>query len=299
MRETCAAFEIEPLHCAFGAKLHGLDLRVSLPETTLAEIRNAFEEFSVLVFPDQRLDAAAQVEFSARFGPLEEAISPRSATGPGIHVSHLSNVDDAGALVPPDERGQLFHAANRLWHTDSSFKARPALASLLYAVEVPSSGGETEFVSTRAAFRALRPDKQAELAAMRAVHDFRRSRNMVASDLLDPELERRLPPVSRPLVRVNPSNGERALYIASHADCIEGMGREESRALLDELLEWCTRPEMVYTHRWAAGDLVMWDNRCTMHRGRPWNAATERRVMARTTVVDTGYDDEPRFGANL
>lgn len=105
------------------------------------------------------------------------------------------------------------------------------------------------------------------------------------------------PPVARPLVRTNPCNGERALYIASHAVCIEGMGVPESRRLLDELLDWCTREHCVYRHRWAPGDLVMWDNRCTMHRGRPWDAGNERRVMTRSTVIDTGYDDEPAIQA--
>jgi alpha-ketoglutarate-dependent 2,4-dichlorophenoxyacetate dioxygenase len=115
---------------------------------------------------------------------------------------------------------------------------------------------------------------------------------MVAPDLVDENVRNELPPVSRPLVRTNPDNGERALYIASHADYIEGMTRDESRPLLDELLDWCTRPECVYTHRWSVGDLVMWDNRCTLHRGRPWDAQSERRVMTRTTVIDAGYGEE-------
>ena len=292
MSQVSASLEIEPLHPMFAAKLHGLDLSEPLPAKTLAGVVRAFETHSVLVFPGQDLDAASQVAFSRHFGPLENAISRQSAAGPGRHVSHLSNVDDAGELIPPDDRKQLFNAANQFWHTDSSYKPQTALASLLYAVEVPSRGGETEYASTRAGLRALPPEKLALVENLWAVHDFQRSRDMVAPDLVDENVRNELPPVSRPLVRTNPDNGERALYIASHADYIEGMTRDESRPLLDDLLDWCTRPECVYTHRWSVGDLVMWDNRCTLHRGRPWDARSERRVMTRTTVIDAGYGEE-------
>jgi alpha-ketoglutarate-dependent 2,4-dichlorophenoxyacetate dioxygenase len=293
-----ASFDVERLHPVFAAKLHGLDLGNPLPEEILSDIMQEFETHSVLVFPGQKLESAAQVRFSECFGPLERAISRQSDSGSGIHVSHLSNVDDKGAIIPPDDRKQLFHAANRFWHTDSSYKPQPALASLLYAVEVPPSGGETEFASTRAAFRMLPPEKQAMTQRLWAVHDFQRSRDMIARDLVDESVQDTLTPVSRPLVRVNPKSGERSLYIASHADYIEGMTREESRPLLDELLDWCTQPSCVHIHRWTVGDLVMWDNRCTLHRGRPWDAAAERRVMARTTVIDVGYDQEPGIEAH-
>lgn len=292
-----STLDIETLHPLFAARVLGLDLADALAKQVVEAIVEAFETHSVLVFPGQQLDSAAQVRFSELFGPLELAISRQSNEGPGRHVSHLSNVDDAGELIPPDDRQQLFNAANRFWHTDSSYKPQPALASLLYAVVAPTRGGETEFASTRAAFRELGREKQASLEPLWAVHDFRRSRDMVSPGLVDECLQRMLPPVARPLVRVNPRTGERALYIASHADYVEGMTREASRPLLDELLDWCTQPRFVYTHRWAAGDLVMWDNRSTMHRGRPWDAERERRIMTRTTVIDIGYDGEPGNGA--
>lgn len=286
-------FETRALHPLFGLELHGLDLSRPLSEAALAAVVRAFEEHSVLVFPGQNLDAASQVAFSRNFGPLEDAISRQAESGPGQHVSHLSNVDDAGNIVPPEDRKQLFHAANRFWHTDSSYKPKTALASLLYAVEVPTTGGETEYASTRVGLRTLSPDLRARIESLWAVHDFRRSRDMVAPNLVDESLRHRLPPVARPLVRTNPVNGEKALYIASHAVYIEGMTPKESRPILDELLDWCTQSERVYTHRWSVGDLVMWDNRCTLHRGRPWDSVSERRVMTRTTVVDVGYDEEP------
>ena len=292
-----STFELEPLHSVFAVKVHGIDLSDPLSEPEQADVMDAFETHSVLVFPDQELDSAAQVRFSECFGPLEKAISRQSDSGPGIHVSHLSNVDAEGNIFPTDDRQQLFNAANRFWHTDSTYKPQPALASLLYAIEVPSTGGETEYASTRAAFRSLAPEKQARVEPLWAIHDFQRSRDMVAADLVEERVRKMLPPVARPLVRTNPKSGERSLYIASHADYIEGMTREASRPLLDELMDWCTRPEYVYAHRWSVGDLVMWDNRCTLHRGRPWDATSEHRTMTRTTVIDVGYDREPAIEA--
>jgi alpha-ketoglutarate-dependent 2,4-dichlorophenoxyacetate dioxygenase len=293
MNDPGRTLEIEPLHPLFGARVSGVDLAAPPDAATHAAILDAFNTWSVLLFRDQALDDEAQVRFSAAFGPLEKAITRKSDSGAGLHVANLSNVDADGSLIPPDDRQQLFHTANHLWHTDSTYKPRTALASLLYAVRVPSSGGETEYVSTRAAFAQLPQARQRELLGQWAIHDFQRSRDLVAPGLVSKSVQSMLPPVSRPLVRRNPVNGEPGLYIASHAVQIEGMSREQSRPLLDELLDYCTRPGCVYTHRWRPGDLVMWDNRCTMHRGRPWNARSEARTMARTTVIDTGYDQEP------
>jgi len=291
------ALALEPLHPTFGVVVRGVDLSRALDEAAVEALRDALDEHSLLVFPGQRLSAEQQVAFSARFGPLEEAITRRSDGGPGLHVADLSNVDAQGRIVPPDDRAQLFHKANQLWHTDSTFKPKTALASLLYAVEVPSRGGETEFVSTRAGWESLPRDRQQAVRGLWAVHHFQRSRDLVAPGLVEERVQRMLPPVARPLTRVNPRHGRRALYVASHAVRVEGMSEDEGRALLDELIEWCTRPQCIHVHRWQPGDLVMWDNRATMHRGRPWDAARERRVMARTTVIDTGYDDEPEVRA--
>ena len=285
-------FRVEPLHRDFGARIPDVDLAAPASDALVDAIREAFETWSVLLFPGQQLSPAAQVRFSERFGALERAITRQSAEGPGRYIAQLSNVGEDGALVPPDDRGQLFHAANRLWHTDSSFKPEPALASLLYAVEVPAAGGETEYASTRAGYASLPEPMRATVEARWAVHDFQRSRDLVAPGLVNRGVQQMLPPVSRPLVRRNPANGAPALYIASHAVAVEGMDEGESRRLLDALLDHCTRPECVYTHRWAPGDLVMWDNRCTLHRGRPFDGTRERRVMCRTTVIDRGYEAE-------
>jgi len=283
MQQSYASFRVEPLHPRFGARVLGLDLSQPLSDTAHTELLAAFDDHSVLLFPSQSLDSAAQVQFSQTFGPLERAITRASTDGPGVHIANLSNVDEDGNLVAPDDRKQLFHSANRYWHTDSSYKPQTALASMLYAIEVPSEGGETEYVSTRAAFAELPEDRQKELAGLWAMHDFQRSRDLVAPNLVDKEVQQMLPPVRRPLVRTNPRNGERALYIASHATHIEGRTVEQSRPLLDELLDWCTRPECIYTHHWTAGDLVMWDNRCLLHFA-VHDHADEPRVIHRLQV---------------
>jgi alpha-ketoglutarate-dependent 2,4-dichlorophenoxyacetate dioxygenase len=172
-----------------------------------------------------------------------------------------------------------------MWHTDSSFKRVPAHASLLSAREVPPRGGETEFASTRVAWEALPVAMQRTLEGKVAIHSFAYSRGLIGDGLLPPEHAAQVPPVPQRLVRVNPLHGRKAYFVGSHACEIVGMDTGEARALLRDLLQRATRPELVYTHRWQPGDLVMWDNRCVLHRGRPWDESAYRRVMHRTTVA--------------
>ena len=187
----------------------------------------------------------------------------------------------------------LYQSGNQLWHTDSSFKPVPAMASLLSGREVPPAGGETEFVSMRHAWDTLAKATRRRLEGRVAVHSILYSRSTIAPGLFDPEHERELAPVRQALVRANPVNGRRAIYIGSHAWYIEGMDYAESRRLLDDLLAHTTRPECVLQHRWTPWDLVMWDNRCVLHRGRPWDAARHKRVMRRTTIAGEGPTAEP------
>ena len=283
------ALTVKRLHPRFVAEIGGLDLTHPLDEATFAEIVGAFNEHSVLVFPAQPLTDAQQMVFSRRFGPLEEttrgiAHNARVAR----EIADLSNVDSEGRLIPPDDRRMLYHSGNQLWHSDSSFKKVPALASLLSAREVPPEGGETEFASLRAAWAALPEPAQSRLEGLVAIHHFAYSRGLVAPGLLTPEQEAELPPVRQALVRTNAANGRKALYLGSHASHIVGMPLEEGRALLRDLLALATRSEFVYRHRWQVGDLVMWDNRAVLHRGRPWDAARYQRVMHRTTVAGEG-----------
>jgi alpha-ketoglutarate-dependent 2,4-dichlorophenoxyacetate dioxygenase len=175
-----------------------------------------------------------------------------------------------------------------MWHTDSSFKKVPAHASLLSAREVPPEGGETQFASMRVAYARLPEDTRAFLEDKVAVHSFVYSRGLVDDALMPPDHAAQVPPVRQAMVRANPVHGRKAFYVGSHACEIEGLPTAGARALLRELREAATRPDLVYTHRWRVGDLVMWDNRCMLHRGRPWDESRHRRVMHRTTVAGVG-----------
>jgi alpha-ketoglutarate-dependent 2,4-dichlorophenoxyacetate dioxygenase len=175
-----------------------------------------------------------------------------------------------------------------MWHTDSSFKKVPAHASLLSGREIPPEGGETQFASMRAGYARLPEDTRRFLEGKVAIHSFVYSRGLVDDGLMPPDHAAQVPPVRQALVRANPANGRKAFYVGSHACEIVGMPTAEARALLRELREAATRPELVYTHRWEVGDLVMWDNRCMLHRGRRWDESRYRRVMHRTTVAGEG-----------
>ena len=289
---------ITPVHPVLGARVEGVDLTVPLDDATFGKIHDAFQEYSVLVFPGQQLSDEQQMAFTTRFGPLETTIKSIGQER-RLHENmvDLSNVDPntENRLMGWSDRRMLYQSGNQLWHTDSSFKPVPAMASLLSGREVPPVGGETEYVSMRHAYATLPAALQRRLEGRVVVHSILYSRSTIAKGLFDPEHEQELPPVRQALVRANPFNGRRAIYIGSHAWYIEGMDYSESRRLLDELLAHTTRPECVYQHRWTQWDLVMWDNRAVLHRGRPWDAAQHRRVMRRTTLAGEGPTAEPPF----
>jgi alpha-ketoglutarate-dependent 2,4-dichlorophenoxyacetate dioxygenase len=289
---------ITPIHRCLGARVEGVDLARPLDAASFRTIFDAFQEHAVLVFHDQHLTDEAQMAFSERFGPLETTIR---AIGREDRLSDrlvdLSNLDPDhdGQLMDWGDRRMLYQSGNQLWHTDSSFKPVPAMASLLSGREVPPTGGETEFVSMRHAHATLDEATRQRLEGKVVVHSILYSRSTIAPGLFDPEQEKGLPPVRQALVRVNPVNGKKSIYVGSHAWYIEGMPFDESRRLLDDLLAHTTRPEHVYQHRWRQWDLVMWDNRCVLHRGRPWDAAQHRRVMRRTTIAGEGPTAQPPF----
>ena len=291
---------ITPLHPALAARVDGVDLARPVDDATFRRIFDAFQEYSVLAFSGQRLTDEEQMAFSTRFGPLEVTISSIGQER-RLHENlvDLSNVDPDHdeKLMGWNDRRMVYQSGNQLWHTDSSFKPVPAMASLLSGREVPPEGGETEFVSMRHAYATLPEATRARLEGRVVVHSILYSRSTIAPGLFDPEHEKGLPPVRQALVRVNPENGRKAIYIGSHAWYIEGLPYDESRRLLDELLAHTTRPEAVYPHRWRQWDLVMWDNRCVLHRGRPWDANRHRRVRRRTTVAGEGPTAEPPFAS--
>jgi alpha-ketoglutarate-dependent 2,4-dichlorophenoxyacetate dioxygenase len=241
----------------------------------------------VLVLRDQRVDDELQLAFSRRFGPPE--VTKVGTQGTGTHFVVLTTIGPDGKAVPPDHRMALRSKANQLWHTDSSFKRVPALTSILSARIIPEHGGETEFVSTRLAFERLDPDRQRQLEASFAWHDYAHSRGQIAPDLASPEERAALPAQCWRMVWRNPVNGRGALYIASHAYAVDGMADAAGKMLIDELTSAATAPGTSYLHQWRKGDVVMWDNRATMHRGRPW-PAPEPRLMVRTTISATVAD---------
>jgi alpha-ketoglutarate-dependent 2,4-dichlorophenoxyacetate dioxygenase len=276
------------LHPLLGAEVVDVDVS-AVDDATFAAIVGAFNEYSVLLFRGQSLTDEQQIAFSRRFGPLETTIrSIATQNRTPDHIANLSNVDADNHLIPTGDKRNVYNAGNQMWHSDSSFKQVPAMASLLSAREIPPEGGETQFASMRVAYGRLPEDMQRFLDGKVAVHSFVFSRGLVDDGLLPPDHAAQVPPVRQALVRVNPANGRKAFYVGSHACEIVGMPTAEARALLRELREAATRPEVVYTHRWRVGDLVMWDNRCALHRGRPWDESRYRRVMRRTTVAGEG-----------
>ncbi len=280
--------EIVPLGPGFAAELRGVTLaEIAADDAAYAAARAAFEEHSVLVFRGQGVTDEAQLAFSRRFGPPE--VTKVGSQGTGTHFVILSTIGEDGKVVPADHRLALRNKANQLWHTDSSFKRVPALTSVLSARIIPARGGETEYVSTRLAFERLDPALRKKLENSFAWHDYAHSRGQIAPGLASPEERAALPPQCWRLAWKNPANGHSAIYLASHAYAIDGMERAAGEKLIDELMDAATAPGTSYVHSWRSGDVVMWDNRATMHRGRPW-PAHEARLMVRTTISATEAD---------
>lgn len=278
-------FATKPLHPDFGVEIEGLDLDFCASDegaSAFARVRELFERHSLLLLREQHIDDERQLRFSRRFGPLERTKTGTLGTGSNLVI--LTNLDTNDEVVPPTDKQWLEGLGNQLWHSDSSFKPVPALASLLHAREIPPEGGETEFVSMRIAWRAMSPALRARVDGRFGIHDYAWSRSLISPTLMTDAERIELPPVRQPLVRVHPDTGEKGLYIGSHLASIEGMDFDEGRALIDELLAIATAPGRSYLHRWRPGDLLIWDNRFTMHRGRPYSPLARRR-MVRTTVA--------------
>ena len=280
--------DIVPLGPGFAAELRGVTLSdIANDDAADAAARAAFEEHSVLVFRDQDVTDEIQLDFSRRFGPPE--VTKVGSQGTGSHFVILSTIDANGNVVPPDHRLALRSKANQLWHTDSSFKRVPALTSILSARIIPVHGGETEYVSTRLAFARLDRALRNKLEHSFAWHDYAHSRGQIAPDLASAEERAALPPQCWRMVWKNPVNGRGAIYLASHAYAVEGMEGAAGKKLIDEMMAFATAPGASYLHQWRKGDVVMWDNRATMHRGRPW-PSHEARLMIRTTISASEAD---------
>src|SRR3954452_17729775 len=280
--------DVVPSGAGFGAELRGVTLAdIAADDDVYAAVRAAFEEYSVLVFRDQEVTDEVQLAFSRRFGPPE--VTKVGSQGTGSHFVILSTIGPDGKVVPPDHRLSLRSKDNQLWHTDSSFKSVPALTSILSARIIPARGGETEYVSNRPDFARLDPNLRSKIEHCFAWHDYAHSRGQIAPGLASPEERAALPPQCWRMVWTNPLNGRGAIYLASHAYAVEGVEAAAGKQLIDELMQAATAPGASYLHQWRGGDVVMWDNRATMHRGRPW-PAHEPRLMIRTTISATSAD---------
>lgn len=279
-----------PITPGFGAEIGDVDLAQPLNDEQFLAIRQAFRTHAVLVFPDQHLTGGQHLAFARRFGPLETSIATyRSAEEPlRIHeeLADVSNLSPQGEVWDRASRQRMFQLGNRLWHTDSSFKHVPAYASLLYARSIAPIGGHTEFADERAAYDALDPAMRERIADLVAEHSIFTSRARLGFTEFSDTERRSMPAVRQRLVRRLPDTGRRTLYLASHAGRIEGMPDPEARALLSHLVEHATQRQFVYTHRWRVNDLVIWDDRCTMHRGTDFDDLRWRRDVQRATVSD-------------
>jgi len=273
----------------FAGEVSGIDLTHRLSDEEVAFIHDGMNQYGVLVFRDQKLDDESQLAFSRQLGPLEQAtgdIMPPEERRMSMDLNDISNLDRNGNVLARDDRRRLFSLGNQLWHSDSSFKDVPALYSLLSARTIPSAGGNTEFADMRAAYDALSDAEKREVQDLICLHSQIFSRGMLGFEDFTEAERVKWAPVRQRLVRRHPGSGRLSLYLASHAGAIEGWPMPEARAFLRDLTEHATQRQFVYAHVWRPHDLVMWDNRATMHRARRFNSA-EVRDMRRTTLTNS------------
>ncbi len=279
MNEKVAGLSTTALHPEFGVEVHDVDLRDVTADRMYPAIRALFEQHSLLLFAEQHLDDQEHLAFGQLFGPIEDRSSPRMDGKPCISYG-VSNETDEGGVYDEDDLRLLGLKANMLWHTDSTFLPTPALANVLQARVVPDRGGATEFVSTRAGFVALEPAMQQRLRGMTLRHRYSHSRARVAPDLAKLDLFTMWPDTGWHAVWRNPVNGAEAVYVASHAFAVSDMDEDEGQRFIDALIEHMTGPSHIYAHHWRPGDVLVWDERATMHRGTPWPYDQPRTLVS-------------------
>jgi alpha-ketoglutarate-dependent 2,4-dichlorophenoxyacetate dioxygenase len=281
-----------PVNPEFVAEVEDIDLTVPLDQAGAAAIHAGMDRYAVLVFRDQPLTDAQQIAFTASLGRIE-LNTANNVTRPdqrrlGYEMSDISNLDKDGNLLARDDRRRGFNLGNRLWHSDSSFKAAGSKYSLLSARVVPSAGGNTEFADMRGAYDALDPETKAEVEDLVTEHSLLFSRGQLGFSEFTAEERVKFAPVHHRLVRTNPATGRRSLYLSSHIGGILGWPVPEALAFVRDLVEHATQRQFVYAHVWRQHDLVMWDNRQTMHRARRYKETSEVRDMRRTTLEGEG-----------
>ena len=280
---------VYPVTPSFAAEIGDVDLSEQVAPADLQAIKEAFTQYAVLIFPNQLLSQDQHLDFARHFGPLETTIGVYRKDAPlrlRKEFADVSNLNHDNKVWGKESRLRLFQLGNRLWHTDSSFKRLPALASLLYARSIPPIGGHTEFADERAAYDALPEETKLRLNCLVAEHSIFSSRARLGFTNFGDEERREMPPVPQVVVRTIPESSRKSLYLASHAGRIFGMPENEGRALIDQLIGHATQRQFVYTHRWRLNDLIMWDNRCTMHRGTEFDDLRWKRDVQRATVSD-------------
>jgi taurine dioxygenase len=281
------SLQVRPLHPALGAEVRGIDMRQPLDALTYKALHGVWMQFLVLVFPDQPISDVEHVAFTRHFGEPEifhQAII-RSARVPEIF--RVANVDDDGNLMPPEHPTVKQVSLAQFWHTDSSYRRIPCIGAFLHGVEISRTGGETQFTNMYSVYDALPDSLRRQVEGRGALHDFGHLHTLADLKPLTEAEKAAMPPVWQPMVRRHPVTGRVSLYISPiYNDVIEGMDGAQGRRLIADLAEFAAQPRFVYRHRWEPHDVVLWDNRCTMHQVTPHDPQ-ERRVMHRTTIVGT------------
>ena len=278
---------VRPLHPALGAEVRGIDMRQALDDATRQELLDAWTQHLVLVFPGQPVTDEEHVAFTRFLGEPEifhQAIIKSTRVR---EIFRVSNVNDEGQLMPPTDPTVRQLSLAQYWHTDSSYLPIPCVGALLHGVEVSRSGGETQFTNMYSVYDAMPAALKQRIAGRKARHNFENMHTLKPLKPMTDAERAAVPPVWHPLVRKHPVSGRTSLYISPiYNDEVEGLSPADSRALIAELADFAGRPEFVYSHSWETDDVVMWDNRCTMHQVTAFDPA-ERRVMHRTTLVGT------------
>jgi len=278
--------KVTPLHAEFGARITGIDVHCDLSPAQVEDVRAAIDTYSFVCFPQQDNSDEKQLAFTSLLGVPEANHVTLGRDGKVEYFGTIGNILEDGRKLGNDHQRTVAQTGNNMWHSDSSFRDVPSFVSLMCVYEVPDEGGETKFVSARAAYGRLSAAEQARIEPLIVVHDYVYSRSKVTT--VSPSHAASLPPVRQKLVRTNPRTGAKNYYVGSHAKSIDGWNDADSRSLLDDLLDRATGPEHVYSHSWQPGDLVIWDNRCLLHCGVGYDADKYRRYMRQTRVTGAG-----------
>ena len=288
---TAKGLRVSRRHPLIGTEVRGVDLGKPLDQETFEALHALWMEHLLLIFPEQAITDEQHIAFGGRFGELEIHPSLAHRSSHNKEIYRVSNVDEAGKIIPPKETAWQYLNLSWLWHTDSSFREVPSKGSILHGIETTNAGGNTLFANMYAAYDDLPAETKKRIDGLFVIHDhdfiIKQSRELSAKQ--DKGKYDELPPVRHPLVQVHPVTGRRCLFLSPHTmDHIEEMDEGKSRTLLEELIAHATQPKYVYRHVWANDDVIMWDNRCTMHSVEPFDNASIRRIMHRVTLVGEG-----------